>query len=119
MALANLPTEILLNTFYHLPSFHDAFRLASTCHRFKQILLDYADPIYAHLAPLSTPCEHHARTFYATHSAIHRPFSIPDVLTIIRGSKVIRGSHQDRRERDSEQTRSSPLCELLLFQNAG
>ena len=63
--LWSCPDEILTSVFCHLPSFHEAFVLSSTCHLMQEVWMDNVETIYKHLARHSIPCERHARQFLA------------------------------------------------------
>ena len=60
-----LPTELLTVIYCHLPSFHDVYHLASTCHRLRHIWLTNIATIYKPVARASIACEPQARNLLA------------------------------------------------------
>lgn len=60
---SKIPTELVTEIFSLLPTLHDIFALAATCHRINHIWSTNATGIYHRVAPRSIPCEPYARRF--------------------------------------------------------
>lgn len=53
--LARLPAELVLSIFCALPSFSDVAWFATTCHRHRQIWVNYVYTIYHNVSPRTIP----------------------------------------------------------------
>lgn len=57
----NIPTELVIHIFSHLPSFFNIFNFAATCRKHRQVLHQHPNTIYNLTSHAILQCRHDAR----------------------------------------------------------